>query len=65
MQLHGIEKSACRPDWVRWNDAEGKALVGHGWKAIRPLSAADRHYDFSAVDVWQERWDRFRANPDA
>lgn len=65
MKLRGFEQPAPRPDRKRRYDAEGRALVGHAWESIRPLSAADRRYDFGEVDTWRERWDRFRARPDA
>ena len=64
MKLRGVEESAPRPSRVRRHDAEGRALVGHAWESIRPLSAADRQYDFGVVDAWRDRWDRFRARPD-
>ena len=43
----GVERPAPKPDRERRHDQEGKALVGHAWQPIRPLSRADRAYDFT------------------
>lgn len=48
----------------RQYDGEGKALVGHAWESIQPLSDADLQYDFGFLDAWRERWDEFRSRPD-
>ena len=59
----GAERLVPRPDRERWHDREGKALVGHAWQPIRPLSRADRTYDFTFLDAWRDRWDAFRTRP--
>ena len=40
-----------------------ESQVGHEWRPLRGLSAAELQYDFSPVEAWKARWDAFRARP--